>query len=63
MVEINALRQPEIKELIQSSYQMILEKLPKKAQSELGAKRSPKAIKAGPRRLKAKPLRAVKRRK
>ena len=63
MVEINALRQPEIKELIQSSYQMILEKLPKKAQSELGAKRSPKGTKAGPRRLKAKPLRAVKRRK
>ena len=30
MLDMNALRQPEIKELIQGSYQMILEKLPKK---------------------------------
>ena len=33
--EMNALRQPEIKELIQSSYQLIFNKLPKKSQSQL----------------------------
>jgi predicted DNA-binding protein (MmcQ/YjbR family) len=70
MLDMNALRQPEIKELIQASYQVILEKLPKKIQSELGAKPSAKTSKAKPRRSKrpakatnAKPLRAVKRRK
>lgn len=56
MVEINALRQPEIKELITESYQMILEKLPKKKQAELEAKPAAKAA-------KAKPRQAVKRRK
>ena len=56
MLDMNALRQPEIKELIEGSYQMILEKLPKKTQAALQAK---PATKAG----KAKPLRAVKRRK
>ena len=35
MLDMNALRQPEIKELIAESYQMILEKLPKKKQAEL----------------------------
>ena len=70
MLDMNALRQPEIKELIQESYQMILAKLPKKKQSELGAKASAKTTKAKPRRskpvakaAKAKPSRAVKRRK
>src|SRR6266571_7298509 len=33
MIEMDALRQPEIKELIQSSYQLILEKLPKNKQA------------------------------
>ncbi len=56
MVEINALRQPEIKQLIQNSYQLVLEKLPKKTQAELGAKPPAKAA-------KAKPRQAVKRRK
>lgn len=56
MVEINALRQPEIKQLIQRSYQLVLEKLPKKTQTELGAKPAAKAA-------KAKPRPAVKRRK
>lgn len=70
MIEIDALRQAEIKELIQASYQMILEKLPKKTQSELSAKRSAKTTKAKSRRskpvakaAKAKPSRAVKRQK
>ena len=69
MIEIDALRQPEIKELIQESYQMILEKLPKKTQSELSAKPAAKTSKAKSRhsrptvKAKAKPSRAVKRRK
>ena len=67
MIEIDALRQPEIKELIQESYQMILEKLPKKTRNELSAKSSGKTTKAKPRPVakaaKTKPRRAVKRRK
>jgi len=46
MLSIDALRQPEIKELIEESYRMILAKLPKKTQTELGAKPSAKAAKA-----------------
>ena len=38
MIEMDALRQPEIKALIQSSYRLVLEKLPKKKQAELSAK-------------------------
>jgi predicted DNA-binding protein (MmcQ/YjbR family) len=57
MLEMDALRQPEIKELIQASYQMVLEKLPKKKQAELSG--APTATKKG----KSKPLPAVKRRK
>jgi predicted DNA-binding protein (MmcQ/YjbR family) len=53
MLDMNALRQPEIKELIQESYQLILAKLPKKTQSELQAKPFAKATKA-----KVKPSRA-----
>jgi predicted DNA-binding protein (MmcQ/YjbR family) len=52
MLDMNALRQPEIKALIQESYQMILAKLPKKTQTELDAKPSAKATKAKPRRSK-----------
>ncbi len=70
MIEMDALRQPEIKELIQGSYRMILEKLPKKTQSELGAKQSARNTKPKPSRAKrpvktakAKPRRVVKRRK
>jgi predicted DNA-binding protein (MmcQ/YjbR family) len=70
MLDMNALRQPEIKELIQGSYRMILEKLPKKTQSELGTKQSARNTKAKSSRAKAaaktakaKPLRAVKRRR
>ena len=49
MIEMDALRPPEIKELIQASYQMILEKLPKKTRNELSAKSSGKTTKAKPR--------------
>ena len=48
MIEINALRQPEIKELIEESYRMILEKLPKKAQAALQTKAPMKASKLKP---------------
>lgn len=69
MLEMDALRQPEIKELIQESYQMILAKLPKKTQSELSAKPPAKTAKAKSQsskptaKAKAKPSRVVKRRK
>src|SRR6266849_3044170 len=43
MIEMDALRQPEIKELIQNSYRLVLEKLPKKKQAELIAKTPAKA--------------------
>src|SRR5437660_10496134 len=50
MVEMDALRQPEIKELIQNSYRLVLEKLPKKKQAELSAKAParPRASKRAP---------------
>ena len=35
IVELSALRQPEIKDLIQNSYQMVFEKLPKGLQAEM----------------------------
>ena len=38
MIEMEALRQSEIKELIQASYQLILEKLPKNKQAALRAR-------------------------
>jgi predicted DNA-binding protein (MmcQ/YjbR family) len=68
MIDMDAIRQPEIKELIQGSYQLVLEKLPKKTQAELGATPAAKATKAKrakpPAKVaKAKPLRAAKRRK
>lgn len=39
LTEMNALRQSEIKELIRKSYELVLEKLPKKTQAALAAKR------------------------
>jgi predicted DNA-binding protein (MmcQ/YjbR family) len=60
MIEINALRQPEIKELIQASYQLILEKLPKNKQAAVAATSKAKTP-AKP--TKTKPRWAVKRRK
>jgi predicted DNA-binding protein (MmcQ/YjbR family) len=53
MVEVDALRQPEIKELIRESYQMILEKLPKKKQAELREIAPARAAKG--KLLRAKP--------
>lgn len=70
MLDMNALRQPKIKELIQWSHRMILEKLPKKTQAALQAKPTTKTANVKPSRakrpvkaVKAKPRRAVKRRK
>jgi predicted DNA-binding protein (MmcQ/YjbR family) len=37
ILDMDALRQPEMKELIQGSYQMVLEKLPRRTQAALGA--------------------------
>jgi predicted DNA-binding protein (MmcQ/YjbR family) len=39
LVEIEALRQSEIKTLIRDSYQLVIAKLPKKTQAALAAKR------------------------
>jgi predicted DNA-binding protein (MmcQ/YjbR family) len=60
MIEMDALRPPEIKELIQASYQMILEKLPKSKQAAL---RTTSAAKSPAKAGKTKLRRAVKRRK
>jgi len=49
IVELNALRQPELKELIQHSYRMVFEKLPKKTQAELSKKASPRRSTIGKR--------------
>src|ERR1700704_939462 len=49
MTNMDALRQPEIKELIQSSYQLVFEKLPKKKQAELRVAPTAKSGKAKPR--------------
>ena len=46
IVELNSLRQPEFKELIQHSYRMVFEKLPKKTQAELTKKPNPRRSKA-----------------
>jgi predicted DNA-binding protein (MmcQ/YjbR family) len=37
LLEMDALRQPDLKELIQASYQLVFEKLPKKTQASLRA--------------------------
>jgi len=60
MIEMDALRPPEIKELIQSSYQLVLEKLPKNKQAAL---RATPTVKPPARAQKTKPRRAVKRRR
>src|SRR5258707_11106099 len=54
-VEMSALRQPEIKELIRNSYQLVLEKLPKKLQADLGkpvSKSRSKSKKSARRKVK-----------
>jgi predicted DNA-binding protein (MmcQ/YjbR family) len=50
MLEMDALRQPELKELIQNSYQLVLQKLPKRTQAALSTKPVAKARKAKPPR-------------
>jgi predicted DNA-binding protein (MmcQ/YjbR family) len=70
IIEMDSLRQPELKELIRASYQLVLEKLPKKTQSALGTTqqikppaKAAKAKKSKAKKPKAKPRRAVKQRK
>lgn len=64
--KLGALRQPELETLIQASYQLVLEKLPKKTRAALSSK-APGAgkskAKAKSQKPKAKRSRAVKRRK
>jgi predicted DNA-binding protein (MmcQ/YjbR family) len=62
MIEMDALRQPEIKALIRDSCQLVLAKLPKKTQAALITPLSTPA-KATKKAAKPKPLRAGKRRK
>ena len=50
ILEMDTLRQPEMKELIRESYQLVLEKLPKKTQAGLGTAPSAKA----PKKARAK---------
>jgi predicted DNA-binding protein (MmcQ/YjbR family) len=46
IIEMNALRRPELEELVRNSYQLVREKLPKKAIAELEAKSPTKAARA-----------------
>jgi predicted DNA-binding protein (MmcQ/YjbR family) len=55
ILELDALRQPELRDLIRNSYQLVLEKLPKKTQAALSAKPATTA--------KTRPPQAAKRRK
>jgi predicted DNA-binding protein (MmcQ/YjbR family) len=65
IIEMDALRQPEFKELIRESYRLVLEKLPKKTQVALSAalQIKPPARAAKAKKPKAKPRRPVKPRK
>jgi predicted DNA-binding protein (MmcQ/YjbR family) len=51
IIEMDAMRQPEFKELIRESYKLVLEKLPKKTQAELGATIT---VKTPPKKAKTK---------
>jgi predicted DNA-binding protein (MmcQ/YjbR family) len=57
ILEINALRRPELEELVRSSYQLVREKLPKKKLAELEKKSA--AVKPG----KVKRTQAAKRKR
>ena len=57
ILEINALRRPELEELVRSSYHLVREKLPKKRLAELEKKS------AVARSGKTKPTRAAKRKR
>jgi len=50
MLEMEALRQAELRELIAKSYHLVREKLPKKTQASMTANSGTKALKARPRR-------------
>lgn len=52
LVDANALRQAEIKELVHHSYQLVFERLPKKAQAEMN--RQPAARPAAARKKSAR---------
>ena len=56
VLKLDALRQAELRELIEASYQLVLQKLPKKTQAALAEKPAAK-------RTKAKRLPAAKRKK
>ena len=60
LLEMDALRQPEIKELIECSYRLVREKLPKKIQAGL---RIMPSAKPAAKHARAKPSSAAKRRK
>jgi predicted DNA-binding protein (MmcQ/YjbR family) len=60
IIEMDAMRQPEFKELIRESYQLVLGKLPKKTQAALG---TAVKVKAPVKRTKAKRRLSVKRKK
>lgn len=78
IIDMNALRQPEIKELLREAYRLVLEKLPKKTQAALETTRAKNfsakdiekkapakrvpAKKLLAKKAKAKPRRAAKRR-
>jgi predicted DNA-binding protein (MmcQ/YjbR family) len=57
MIEVDALRPPEIQQLIEYSYRLVLEKLPKRTQAALGgeAPARGKAAGKGKAKNKAKP--------
>lgn len=50
IIELDALRRPELEELIRNSYHLVREKLPKKTLAELEAKAASKRSRAKPRR-------------
>src|SRR5215467_9211134 len=50
LLEMEALRQAELRELIAKSYHLVREKLPKKTQASMTANSGTKALKARPRR-------------
>jgi len=64
MTEADALRPPELQELIEWSYRLVMEKLPKRTQAELsGAAATPSKTKNKAPALKRRPLPAKARKK
>ena len=48
IIDLNALRRPEIQEYIQTSHQLVFARLPKKTQTKLGTSAPPTRIKRKP---------------